>query len=72
MRKLGADLEFKIVNYENNPITKWCLSNTAIEIDKNLNIQPCKTSNQRRRIDGTAAMLNAYVIFQEREMIIST
>ncbi|MFK4432184.1 terminase [Bacillus wiedmannii] len=66
MRKLGADLESKIVNYENNPITKWCLSNTAIEIDKNLNIQPCKTSNQRRRIDGTAAMLNAYVIFQEK------
>ncbi|MBG9599979.1 terminase [Bacillus mycoides] len=66
MRKLGADLESKIVNYDNNPITKWCLSNTAIEIDKNLNIQPCKTSNQRRRIDGTAALLNAYVILQEK------
>ncbi|WP_144477523.1 terminase large subunit [Bacillus thuringiensis] len=66
MRKLGADLESKIVNYDNNPITKWCLSNTAIEIDKNLNIQPCKTSNQRRRIDGTAALLNAYVILQDK------
>ncbi|MGY3419129.1 phage terminase large subunit-like protein [Bacillus mycoides] len=66
MRKLGADLESKIINYSNNPITKWCLSNTAIEIDKNLNIQPCKTSNQRRRIDGTAALLNAYVILQDK------
>ncbi|PGT62497.1 terminase large subunit [Bacillus thuringiensis] len=66
MRKLGADLESKIINYNNNPITKWCLSNTAIEIDKNLNIQPCKTSNQRRRIDGTAALLNAYVILQDK------
>ncbi|XMA24674.1 terminase large subunit [Bacillus bombysepticus] len=66
MRKLGADLESKIVNYDNNPITKWCLSNTAIGIDKNLNIQPCKTSNQRRRIDGTAALLNAYVILQDK------
>ena len=66
MRKLGADLESKIINYNNNPITKWCLSNTAVEIDKNLNIQPCKTSNQRRRIDGTAALLNAYVIMQDK------
>ena len=66
MRKLGADLEAKLVNYNNNPIDKWCLSNTAIEVDKNLNIQPSKTNNQRRRIDGTAALLNAYVILQEK------
>ncbi len=66
MKKLGADLEAKLVNYNNNPIDKWCLSNTAIEIDKNLNIQPSKTNNQRRRIDGTAALLNAYVILQEK------
>jgi len=66
MRKLGADLEAKLVNYNSNPIDKWCLSNTAIEVDKNLNIQPCKTNNQRRRIDGTAALLNAYVILQEK------
>ncbi|PEL97693.1 terminase [Bacillus wiedmannii] len=66
MKLLGADLESKLVNYNNNPIDKWCFSNTAIDIDKNLNIQPNKTKNQRRRIDGTAALLNAYVILQEK------
>ncbi|PFC97757.1 terminase [Bacillus cereus] len=66
MKLLGADLESNLVNYNNNPIDKWCLSNTAIDIDKNLNIQPNKTKNQRRRIDGTAALLNAYVILQEK------
>jgi phage terminase large subunit-like protein len=66
MHSLKADLEKKLINYNNNPIDKWCLSNTAIEIDKNLNIQPSKTSNQRRRIDGTAALLNAYVILQDK------
>ncbi|MGM7635643.1 terminase large subunit [Bacillus sp. Hm123] len=66
MKLLGADLEAKIVNYNNNPIDKWCLSNTAIDVDKNLNIQPNKTNNQRRRIDGTAALLNAYVVLQEK------
>jgi len=67
MKLLGADLEAKKIVYNNNPIDKWCLSNTAIEVDKNLNIQPCKTNNQRRRIDGTAALLNAYVVLQEKK-----
>jgi len=66
MKSIGADLEAKKINYNNNPITKWCLSNTAVDIDKNLNIQPAKQKNQRRRIDGTAAMLNAYVILQDK------
>ena len=66
MKNLGADLEKKKINYNNNPILKWCLSNTAIEIDKNLNIQPCKVNNQRRRIDGMASLLNAYVELERR------
>lgn len=66
MKLLGADLESKLVNYNNNPIDKWCLSNTSIDVDKNLNIQPCKVNNVRRRIDGTAALLNAYVVLQDK------
>lgn len=61
MKSLGADLEKKIINYNNNPILKWCLTNTAVDVDKNDNIQPIKTSNQRRRIDGLASLLDAYV-----------
>lgn len=67
MKLLGADLEAKRIIYNNNPIDKWYLSNTAIDIDKNLNIQPDKTNNQRRRIDGTAALLDAYVVLQEKK-----
>ncbi|KAB1341630.1 terminase large subunit, partial [Bacillus thuringiensis] len=36
MKLLGADLESNLVNYNNNSIDKWCLSNTAIDVDKNL------------------------------------
>lgn len=63
MQKLGAELDAKRINYENNPITKWCLANTAIIEDKNGNIKPAKTSSSRRRIDGLAAMLDAYVVY---------
>lgn len=66
MKAMGADLEAKRINYNNNPITKWCLSNTSVDVDKNDNIQPSKGKQQRRRIDGTAAMLNAYVIYQDK------
>lgn len=66
MKSLGADLENNKIIYNNNPITKWCLSNTSVDIDKNDNIQPSKGKSQRKRIDGTAAMLNAYVVFQDK------
>lgn len=64
MKCLGADLENNLIVYNNNPVDKWCLCNTAVDIDKNDNIQPIKTSKSRRRIDGTAALLDAYVVLQ--------
>lgn len=63
MNQLGADLKSKRINYNNNPITRWCLTNVRADIDKNNNIQPAKGNNRRRRIDGFAAMLDAYVIY---------
>lgn len=64
MKSLGADLDAKLIVYNDNPIDKWCLFNTAVDIDRNDNIQPAKTSIPTRRIDGTAALLDAYVIYQ--------
>ncbi len=64
MKALGADLENNVIIYNNNPVDKWCLYNTAVDVDKNDNIQPIKTSKPRRRIDGTAALLDAYVVLQ--------
>lgn len=61
MQRLGADLQAKRVNYNNNPVLKWCLSNTAIETDRNGNIVPVKNQQARQRIDGTASLLDAYV-----------
>lgn len=66
MKSLGADLAAKRIVYNNNPVDKWCLANTAIEEDKNANIKPVKTSKRTRRIDGTAALLDAYVVLQDR------
>lgn len=60
MQHLQADLTAKRVNYNNNPILKWCLSNTCVEEDRNGNMMPKKSNNPKRRIDGTASLLDAY------------
>ena len=60
MKELQADLKEKRVNYNNNPITKWCLLNTAIETDKNDNIRPIKGKKSRQRIDGTVSLIDSY------------
>ena len=65
MKSLGADLTKKRIIYNNNPILKWCLTNTSVDIDKNDNIQPAKGNLGTRRIDGTAGLLNAYVTLYE-------
>lgn len=67
MKRLGNDLDSKIIVYNNNPVDKWCLANTSYEEDRNGNIQPHKTSKPTRRIDGTAALLDAYTILQDKQ-----
>ena len=61
MQMLGTDLQAHRVNYNNNPILKWCLSNTGIQTDRNGNIVPVKNQSPKQRIDGTAALLDCYV-----------
>lgn len=63
MKSLKADLQAKNVNYNNNPVLKWCMANTSVIEDRNGNIVPCKM-NSRQRIDGFASLLDAYVSWQ--------
>ena len=62
-QQLDAWLRGKKVNYRNNPVVKWCLTNVAVEEDtRNKNLLPCKAGhNNDRKIDGFATMLNTFV-----------
>ena len=64
MKILASDLADKKVNYNNNPILKWCLTNTQVEIDKNDNIRPIKGRNSKQRIDGAVSLIDSYVVYQ--------
>ena len=60
LEQLGADLTAKKINYNNNPLLKWCLCNTCVTEDRNGNIMPVKRRNHNYRIDGLASLLDAY------------
>jgi phage terminase large subunit-like protein len=62
MKQLEADLKNKTIIYDNNPILKWCLSNTQAKVDLNGNIQPSKLNSKYKRIDGTVALIIAYAV----------
>lgn len=68
MQMMGADLQAKRINYNNNPILKWNLTNVGVETDRNGNIVPIKAQSAKMRIDGASSMLNAYVgLFEHYE-----
>ncbi len=66
LKQMKADLKDKKINYNNNPITKWNLSNAAIKTDDNENIMLSK-EKARQRIDGVASLMDAYVIYVNKQ-----
>lgn len=63
MKEMGAAFTEHKVVYQNNPILRWCLANTAAKAlnkDGIETIQPVKIQ-QGRRIDGMVSLLNAWV-----------
>lgn len=66
MKELAAELESNQINYNNNTMLKWCLTNTSIKRDENDNIRPLKGKNSRQRIDGAVSLIIAYTVFFDK------
>ncbi len=65
MRLVEADLKDRLINYNENPVDRWCLENTSVQVWDTGHIMPVKIKGKpERKIDGTAALLNAYEIFR--------
>ncbi len=62
MKELAADLMAKKINYGNNPVLKWNLTNVSVKADENGNIKPIKGVSSRARIDGAVSLLIAYTV----------
>ena len=66
LKQMKADLMDKKINYNNNPITKWNLSNVVVKTDDNENIMLSK-EKAKQRIDGAASLMDAYVIYINKQ-----
>ena len=65
MEQLAKDFQAHRIIYNNNGTLKWCIANTCTDEDKNGNIQPIKSRRATQRIDGLAALLDAYTVLQD-------
>lgn len=64
MASLESDLTYKKLNYNNNEMDRWCLSNTAFKLNNMGLKMPVKIWNQaKNRIDGTLGLLTAYAAY---------
>lgn len=66
MKELKALLMDKAINYNNNPLLKWCLSNLSVKADENENIRPTK-DHYTQRIDGAVSLIDAMVIYYNQK-----
>ncbi len=68
-KEMGGMFQEHRIVYQNNPMLRWCLQNTAKKStnkDGIESVQPVKI-NSYRRIDGTVSLLNAYTCFKNHE-----
>lgn len=61
MRLVEADIRDQQIAFNDNPIDKWCLMNTSVQVWDSGHIMPVKIKGQAsRRIDGTLSLIMAY------------
>jgi phage terminase large subunit-like protein len=64
MKLVEADLKSKLLVYNNNPIDKWCLENTALEMNSKYEIRPIKIQGkENKKIDGAVTMIIGYRVY---------
>lgn len=63
MRNTEENLRQKKLNYQNNPVTYWCLKNCSFRQDNLGRIMP-KRIKRDMKIDGAASCLDAVFIYQ--------
>ncbi|MDF2534405.1 MAG: phage Terminase [Bacillales bacterium] len=64
MKLVEADLKSDLINYNNNPIDKWCLENTALNFNSKAEIMPIKVQGKEdKKIDGAVTMIIGYRVY---------
>lgn len=54
-----ADLKARLINYNNNPVDKWCFENASLKVNDQRQALVIKTDDAKK-IDGTVTLVSAY------------
>lgn len=61
MKSVEADLKSQLINYNNNPVDKWCFANTCVKADNQGYQMAEKIKGQPdRKIDGSVTLIILY------------
>ncbi len=63
MKLTEADFKNKLINYNNNVVDKWCLSNAGIKVDNN-DMALCVKKEKNKRIDGAVTLIILYEMYR--------
>jgi len=64
MKLVEADLRSDLIVYNDHPIDKWCLENTALSVNSKMEIMPVKVQGKdEKKIDGAVTKIIAYKIY---------
>lgn len=58
-----ADLKARYINYNENPVDKWCFSNSCLKLNDLRQALVIKTENARK-IDGTVTLVSVYEMYR--------
>lgn len=72
MKLVEADLKDQLINYNENPVDRWCLGNASMEIDNLGNVMAVKVNNQAgRRIDGAVTLIILYEMYRRYRTVLN-
>ena len=54
-----ADLKARLINYNDNPVDKWCFENASLKVNDQRQALVIKTEDAKK-IDGTVTLVSAY------------
>lgn len=69
MKLLETDLKSKKVIHNNHPIDKYCLENTAINVNSKEEMMPVKVQGkEEKKIDGAVTMMICYRVYIDNKL----
>ena len=63
LRLVEADLKARLINYNENPVDKWCFSNSCLKVN-DLQQALCVKTENAKKIDGSVTLISLYEMFR--------